>query len=368
MIALTVLIAAAGLAVLVALITGQAWPPVVTGTIAALPGLYLAFLAIPGVVKPSERAIGTKSVPGRPVGSWSPVDLGVHKVIGGGAIPPYVLRKHDKTLTAVLDPHVPASRLVVVRGGSSTGKTRAAWEALVRGPFEGWQLDYPRDPAALKERLDVGVPPRTVLWLGELRQYTDSDDGGQVLGRLADLLDGEGRLLITTMWPEQWETYREAARPDRPPGPAGTAGRLLAQLPELTDPEQTLVDPSRGGVIDVPSEFTAAELQAAASTGVSLLAEAATAAAASGQPGRVAQYLAGVPALLDRYNGTGGDPYGQACSCARSRGSRSGTHSATKASISASELPRVFRTGKLRLIHAASCPFRYSSITSCGVR
>jgi hypothetical protein len=31
------------------------------------------------------------------------------------------------------------------------------------------------------------------------------------------------------------------------------------------------------------------------------------------------------------------------------------------------ELPRVFRTGNLRLIHAASCPFRYSSMTSCGV-
>jgi hypothetical protein len=31
------------------------------------------------------------------------------------------------------------------------------------------------------------------------------------------------------------------------------------------------------------------------------------------------------------------------------------------------ELPRVFRTGNLRLIHAASCPFRYPSRTSCGV-
>jgi transposase InsO family protein len=31
------------------------------------------------------------------------------------------------------------------------------------------------------------------------------------------------------------------------------------------------------------------------------------------------------------------------------------------------ELPRVFRTGNLRLNHAASCPFRYSSRTSCGV-
>jgi Tetratricopeptide repeat len=32
------------------------------------------------------------------------------------------------------------------------------------------------------------------------------------------------------------------------------------------------------------------------------------------------------------------------------------------------ELPRVFRTGNLRPFHAASCPFRYSSRTSCGVR
>ena len=32
------------------------------------------------------------------------------------------------------------------------------------------------------------------------------------------------------------------------------------------------------------------------------------------------------------------------------------------------ELPRVFRTGNSRLINAASCPFRNSSMTSCGVR
>jgi hypothetical protein len=32
------------------------------------------------------------------------------------------------------------------------------------------------------------------------------------------------------------------------------------------------------------------------------------------------------------------------------------------------ELLRVFRTGNMRLIHAASCPFRYWSMTSCGVR
>jgi hypothetical protein len=35
---------------------------------------------------------------------------------------------------------------------------------------------------------------------------------------------------------------------------------------------------------------------------------------------------------------------------------------------SGSGLLRVFRTAKLVLIHAASCRFRYSSWTSCGVR
>ena len=43
-----------------------------------------------------------------------------------------------------------------------------------------------------------------------------------------------------------------------------------------------------------------------------MLAEAAAAAAGAGQDGQVTQYLAGVPDLLDRYAGPGGDPYGQA--------------------------------------------------------
>jgi hypothetical protein len=72
------------------------------------------------------------------------------------------------------------------------------------------------------------------------------------------------------------------------------------------------VDPACGGVVDVPTEFSRAELESAARTGSPKLAEAAAAATAAEQAGRLTQYLAGVPALLDRYSGTGGDPYGQA--------------------------------------------------------
>ena len=309
--ALAVLVMAAGLAVLVAFLTQQAWAPVVVTVVVGLPGLYLAFLAVPGVIIPSDPGAG-KTAYGRLVGQWNPLDLGVHQVIGGGPLPRYVSRPHDELLRAVIDPAVTASRLVVLRGGSSTGKSRAAWESIA-AQLPSWQLDYPRDPAALRQRLDAGVPDRTVLWLGELRQYAEAEGGEQVLGRLADLLHSEGRLLVTTVWPEHWNAYTSAAHSGT--GPAGvnaTAGRLLQPLPQLAGCDAATVDPARGGVIDVPPEFTAADLRSAANTRDQALTDATAAAAAAGLEGQVTQYLAGVPDLLERYNGLGGDPYGQA--------------------------------------------------------
>jgi hypothetical protein len=276
----------------------------IVGIVATVPGAYLNWAALP--------AAATVPVRGRLAGLWDPVGLGVHQVIGGGPMPTYIRRSHDELLAAVLDPAVPSSRLLVLRGGSSTGKTRAAYQAVL-GRLADWQLDYPQDPGTLATRLDAGIPERTVLWLGELRQYADVDGGAAVLGRLADLLNGQGLLVITTMWPEHWAAYTTAAKAG--PGAAdaaGTAGRLLAALPELTGRDPAGIDPARGGVIDVPDQFTTRDLQAAVSTGDRVLADAAAAAASAGQGGQVTQYLAGVPALLGRWAGPGGDPYGQA--------------------------------------------------------
>jgi hypothetical protein len=91
------------------------------------------------------------------VGEVDPRRLGVHRVIGGGPMPAYVRRPHDELLLAVLDPAVPTSRLVVVRGGSSTGKSRAAYEA-VAARLADWYLDYPLDSGALAARLETEVP------------------------------------------------------------------------------------------------------------------------------------------------------------------------------------------------------------------
>ena len=221
---------------------------VAVAILGSLPTAYLGWRALPGAISPPEPAAPEKPTYGRPVRRWDPVELGVHQVIGGGPMPAYIRRPHDELLRAVLDPAVAASRLVVVRGGSSTGKTRAAYEA-VADRLADWQLDYPLDPGALTARLEAGIPARTVLWLGELRQYADADGGAAVLGRLADLLQGEGRLVITTMWPEQWNAYTAAARAGPSAAdPAGTAGRLLERLPELTgsDPAADRSRPAAG--------------------------------------------------------------------------------------------------------------------------
>ena len=305
-----VLAVTAGLAALMVVLTHQAWAPVVVTGVVGLPGLYVAFLAVPGVISPPGPGDDGKAAYGRPVREWDPLDLGVHKVIGGGPLTAYVARPHDELLRAVLDPAVTASRLVVLSGGSSTGKTRAAWE-VVAGRLPGWQLDYPHNPAALRERLDDGVAPGTVLWLGELRQYADADGGAEVLGRLADLLNGEGCLIVTTAWPEHLAAYAAAALPGAAPAPAyEAAGRLLKPLPRLAGREPAAVDPAAGGIVDVPGEFTGAELESLAASGDQVLAEAAASAVAAGDPGQVAQYLAGVPDLLDRYSGPADGPYG----------------------------------------------------------
>jgi len=70
--ALAVLIATAGLAVLVAGLTDQAWPPAVIAVTGTFPALYLAFLAVPGVVSPSEPATTGKPVFGRQAARWDP--------------------------------------------------------------------------------------------------------------------------------------------------------------------------------------------------------------------------------------------------------------------------------------------------------
>jgi hypothetical protein len=248
----------------------------------------------------------------RAVGDWDPVALGVHKAIGGNPLPAFVRRAHDDLLDAALDPDARASRLIVLRGGPSTGKSRSAYHAVCKGPLAAWRLEYPPIPAELARLLEEGVPPRTVIWLRELRDYADAEGGQEALARLARLLVGNGRVIaITTTWDGFWNAYSRDHRGG--PGtrdPYLAARALLAGLPEVTSVSD--VNPGRGGVIEVPEEFRESELAQARQLPDPALAEAIAAAARENKPGRVIQYLAGVPDLLHHYEGPGADPYARA--------------------------------------------------------
>jgi hypothetical protein len=287
---------------------------VVIAVIGGIPGLYLAWAALPNSPDEQEDLNEHKALHGKLSRLWDPVDLGVHRVIGGGPLPPYIRRSHDFLLQAVLGPEVAANRLIAVRGGSSTGKSRAAYEAVL-DLLPDWLLDYPLTAGALVERLEVGVGRRTVLWLGELRHYVSDVDGSKALGRLADLMAHDAQVVvITTLWPRDWSSYVDASEraASEASDPAAVAGRLLARLPELTGEDPAAVEPSRGGVIDVPDGFTAEEIARAVKNASPVLTEAVALAAAAGTEAQVAQYLAGVPDLRRHYDGIAGDPYGQA--------------------------------------------------------
>ncbi|GAB3977753.1 hypothetical protein GCM10029978_068430 [Actinoallomurus acanthiterrae] len=282
---------------------------------------------LPASTADADGGAGQVVDEGWPVERWGPLRLGVHRAIGGGLLPAYVRRAHDHLLYAVLNPQVAANRLVVLRGGSSTGKSRAAYEA-VRARLPRVPVLYPRTAADLAALLDRCVLNGSVLWLNELRHYAEDAGGQRTLARLADVLMGRDHLVvITSVWPEYWAAY-VVDHHDGPgtADPVSATRALLTALPELNGVSPVSINAAGGGVIDVPMAFTAEDLTRARRRGDPLLEEAIVAAEVAGAPGQVTQYLAGLPALLEHYQGPGADPYGQALITAAMDAVRLGHH------------------------------------------
>ncbi len=204
-------------------------------------------------------------------------------------LPTYVPREHDTELGSVVRAAAEGrSEITVLVGGSSTGKTRACWEALqlLREQQPEWRLWHPIDPsrpdAALREL--PGIGPRTVVWLNEAQFYLDVADGGlgeRVAAGLRELLRDPTRapvLVLATLWPQFWDGL--TARPEGGADPHAQARELLA-----------------GHDITVPAAFTAAQMQRLSRAGDARLAQAV----AGAQDGQVIQFLAGAPELVSRY-------------------------------------------------------------------
>ena len=228
--------------------------------------------------------------PGLPITAWDPLDLEVHPTggqrYGGALLPAYVRRQHDNELARVIAVAAGGrSAMAVLVGSSSTGKTRACWEAVQPLSELGWRLWHPFDPSRTKAALAglAQVGPRTVVWLNETQHYLDT--GEEMAAAIHALLSDPGRspvLVLGTLWPEYDRIFARRPEPGQPDPHARTRELLAARR---------IVMP---GKFDEPALCEARRL---ASAGDQYLANVL----ARDHGGRIAQYLAGAPELLRRY-------------------------------------------------------------------
>ena len=229
--------------------------------------------------------------PGRLVSELTdPFALEVHRPVAVDSVganlpvlPPYIRRRHDEELAQVVARAAGGhSAITVLVGGSSTGKTRACWEAVHRLP-PGWRLWHPFDPTR-PEAVLADLPragPRTVVWLNETQLYlhTPGDTGERVAAALRTMLTDPRRapvFVLGTLWPSHWDTL---TREGDQHAQARTvlAGTDIPVPPAFTEPE--LRDLPRAAAADVRLQMAVAEAR----------------------DGQVTQYLAGAPELLARY-------------------------------------------------------------------
>ncbi|WP_309061293.1 hypothetical protein [Streptomyces sp.] len=234
---------------------------------------------------------------GTAVPDLDPFALEVHRAISVPGdeplprLPAYVPRDHDAALGELVDRAIGGESLMITLvGESSTGKTRACWEALCRLP-SGWRVWHPFDPtrpdAALVHLKEIG--PQTVIWLNEAQHYLLAPDArtaeGITAGLRSVLTDRRRRpvLVLATIWPRFWD-------PLTAPSAAGADDRFEQQRKLLTDLGQCIV---------VPKTFTENDLRQARrkSHDDPRLASALEGAT----DGEITQFLAGVPELMRRY-------------------------------------------------------------------
>nr|WP_258563569.1 tetratricopeptide repeat protein [Streptomyces phytophilus] len=243
----------------------------------------------------------------RPVGQWSARQLGVHPAIhgtgtpgdnGGFVLPEYVARDHDRGLRDRLRRAADRGHpvLVLVRGPSSAGKTRTAFEA-VRACLRDWELVFPKTPGGLAALLDAGaLVPRTVLWLNEAQNHFASPAGEEAAAALHRRLEEPGPLVVLgTLWPEYHRRLTATPEPGTHAADAHPHARALL---------------GQAAVVDVPASFTAEALADPLLGRDPSLA----AAAATSTGGQVTQTLAAGPQLVDHYRQPTGPhgPYGRA--------------------------------------------------------
>ena len=233
------------------------------------------------------------------VSQADPRRLGVHAAISVPGVPDedlpeYVPRDADSGGSGLRPTVTTAAErggFVLLIGGSSTGKTRCAAEA-VRELLPDWWLVHPAGPGEVAA-LAAAPPAQTVVWLDELQRYLDGEhglDGGVVRA----LLDAPGPVVIIgTLWPDRYHAYTTVPAPGGP-DPRAREREVLGLA----------------AVIRIGEEFSPAERDRARA-GAARDRRLALALGAAGYG--LTQTLAAAPQLVARWqDARAADPYGWA--------------------------------------------------------
>lgn len=206
------------------------------------------------------------------------------------SLTPYFSREHDRQLRDALMPALAGgpSRLVVLTGESSTGKTRSLYEALLTLAPDRPLLRPTtcQDLTALLETAALGNG--AVLWLNEMQRFLSPAHGERAAASLREVLErSNGIAVLGTLWTHPYWTELTAL---------GQHGDPYSQARAL------LTHPAFARRIDVPTYLSTEGLAGwralARSTKDRRLKEALEAA---GSGGRVIQQLSGGPDLLAAY-------------------------------------------------------------------
>ncbi|MFI5838274.1 hypothetical protein ACIA8K_00960 [Catenuloplanes sp. NPDC051500] len=207
----------------------------------------------------------------------APRTLGIHAAIRANEsvseLPAYVGRDFDDHLRAVITKGAADGCFVLMVGGSSTGKTRSLYEAIL-AVVPDWWLLHPADTADVL-RAAENPTEKTVLWLDELQNFFGADP--PLHRAVLDGLRRAGTIIVGTLWSEEYlprTALRRTAGADK-----YASDRRLLDTATVIDVHAALSDREREKALALASTDSRIREALEAGTGLS-------------------QALAGAPALV----------------------------------------------------------------------
>jgi TPR repeat protein len=218
------------------------------------------------------------------VGEADPLDLGVHRApIGqGSAVPPYVERDVAEEVRDKLARVCRRGGLVMLVGDSTAGKTRLAYEALLK-VAPSHRLFRPHGRNEIGDSLVTLISHRQecVLWLDDLEQYIGRDG---LTPAMVTHLKRAGVAMVATIRGEQYRRFLQE--------PTARMHQDGHSVPDF----QKIIDQSHS--IMVSRLWSSQEIALAERTEDFRVLEAVRHASSFG----VSEYLAAGPSLLDEWS------------------------------------------------------------------